>query len=168
LRIVVGDLDFGSNVKEKAIPGWANVGDEALAILLVENCWDQECDIHFDGKMTVDVYEKKNIEKARNGDPMLSAERKARPCKWSSGVKSTTGGGNVQGWSERGMIRFNELRYRTEVWRKSKEGEAFYREILDKHRNTGEGKKKRKRQYEVTITTGDDWSDDEDGERAAV
>ena len=166
LRIIVGDAEFASKIGVQLIPEWANSSDEALSILLLENCWGQEADIYFHKKMSADDFTRKNEELANNDQPLLFAGERARLCRWSSGVQSSNGNGHVQGWTNEGLQRFNALQKRVADWRATDQGKAFYQRILNKHREQAGGKNKRKRSsvQKEWVKVHTDWSDDEECE----
>jgi hypothetical protein len=106
VRPIVGDTAYATNIMKELIPTWVNTTDEALAIILVENCWQQECDIHFRGKKSPDEFVRQNKNKSALGEVELDIREKARSCRWSNGGPGSTGS---QGWSKAGIVRFNEL-----------------------------------------------------------
>jgi hypothetical protein len=63
LRTIVGDAAYADNIMKRPIPAWVNTSDEALAIVLVENCWKQECDIHFGKKLSPDAFIRENAKR---------------------------------------------------------------------------------------------------------
>jgi hypothetical protein len=109
----------------------------------VENCWQQECDIHFRGKKSPEEFVRQNKNKSALGEVELDIREKARSCRWSNGGPGSTGS---QGWSKAGIVRFNELIKIIGEWRASREGKQFYAAILSHEKALHDGKKnKRKR-----------------------
>jgi hypothetical protein len=138
----VGENRYKSNMSTKTMPVWVTKSDEAVVILMIENCWDQVCDIVVRKRMSAtsfrDANEKRMVQRL---DPLPDGE-KAAECKYTSGG---AGCKDVQGWRSEGIERFNELVDAVAYVRDSAKGKTFYGNLMQRQMMLREGKNKRKR-----------------------
>jgi hypothetical protein len=146
LRAIVGDTLYSDNINLTPIPQWANSGDEAATIILVENCWEQECAIKFEGKISADDFIKENATRAILNTEAWPSSKQAPPCKWSNGGPGSKG---CQGWSREGVLRFNELQKKVQDWRPLTEGKNFYDAILAHEAALSEGKNNKRKRFDL-------------------
>jgi hypothetical protein len=138
-------------------------------ILLLENCWEQVCELTYSGKLSAHNFDEQNKSRVKNGLDSWPLEMRACECRWSCGG---TGKKGRQGWAEEGIVRFNELVMIVKGWRASNKGRIFYEHIRnEKRQELEDGKRKRKRKScPDRIKATSEWSDDEDdiGDTEAV
>jgi hypothetical protein len=142
VRQVVGDTSYADNIMKVAIPNWVTTTDEALAIVLVENCWEQEWDIYKNEKLSPDEFVRQNKNKAALSQEEWPISKKAKSCRYSNGGPGSKGS---QGWSNEGIVRFNNLIKNIQGWRSSDNGKKIYEEILAHESALNEGKKNKRK-----------------------
>ena len=145
LRSVVGETIFNKQIKLSPVPEWASITDEALVLLLVENVWEQSCDVEIHKKKKLDEFTRLSNERLRKGKNPLSIDRKAAEPKWSCG-----GAGKKvkQGWTVEGVAYFNKLVLSVARFRVTEQGRLFYAELYERQKLLRGGKAKKVQQVE--------------------
>jgi hypothetical protein len=160
LKTIVGEGVYKENITERVVPEWVNNGDEALLLLLIENCWKQICDVVIRSKLSPDEFIKNNVKRKENGLQELNETHRASACLYTSGGQGCK---DAQGWHCAGIERFNELQALVKTSRATKEGAEFYARMLEMQRTLKEGRmvKKRKVVERMVVQEVCEWSDND-------
>jgi hypothetical protein len=146
LRCVVGETYYKRNKASALLTSWSTPTDEAIALVLLENVWDQCCDIEIDKRIKQDEFARRNKDREERGVELLPEDKLAAACKWSCGG---TGLKVRQGWTESGILYFNELSKRVSDFRRTESGKQFYAKWYRLIREESESKKRKRSAPEV-------------------
>lgn len=152
LSITVGKSKMYNKKKgDIGVSAWATTSDEAFTLLVLENNWQlwlEQAKYHF-SKIMEDrnLVDRGNTHDPESPDLMKenasdteerSKRIKGRGRSWGKRSKYTSSKNNghqLQGWSEAGKLRFNELMVVVEKDRNNPENWAVEKSMLDKWRS---------------------------------
>jgi hypothetical protein len=134
---VVGAAKFRNKVATQFVSSFVTVGDEAFALLVLENCEEK----------WMDMYDKKETKSYKKN-------------KYTDGGKSSQGGRsrNLKGWSNKGLNRFNEL-YRLVKVDRARKDVAFEGTFLEKMKEKYLGRKRRRMEVRLHENEDDEQPD---------
>jgi hypothetical protein len=129
---VVGAAKFRNKVVAQFVSNFVTVGDEAFALLVLENCEEK----------WMDMYDK-NITKSYKKN------------KYTDGGKSCKSGRsrNLKGWSNKGLNRFNEL-YQLVKRDRARKDVPFEGKFMEDMQEKYQGRKRRR--IELRVYENDD------------
>jgi hypothetical protein len=119
---VVGVARYRSKVSSQFLSSFVTIGDEAFALLVLENCEEKWVDMHSNG-----VTKSKMKNKYTDGGSSAKSGRSRM----------------LKGWSNKGLNRFNELFKMVKKDRERKDV-TFEGTFLNKTRDKGQGRKRKR------------------------
>jgi hypothetical protein len=126
---VVGAAKFRSKVLVQFLSNFVTVGDEAFALLVLENCEDKWMDMH-SNKIT----KSKMTNKYTDGGSSVKSGRSRM----------------LKGWSNKGLNRFNEL-FKMVRKDRARKDVTFEGEFLNKMRDKCNGRKRKRMVMRVDV-----------------